>query len=76
MQSPKIVVGDFNIDVKKEISLQDMQQNFCLTQFIDKSTTFEGTTIDLVFSNLSNITAVASPNMWSSHHTLNIAVPK
>ena len=77
VQSPKIVVGDFNIDVKKEISLlQDMQEKFCLTQFIDKSTTFEGTTIDLVFSNLCNITAVALPNMWSSHHTLNIAVPK
>ena len=77
VQSPKIVVGDFNIDAKKEISLlQDMQQKFCLTQFIDKSTTFEGTTIDLVFSNLSNITAVALPNVWSSHHTLNIAVPK
>ena len=49
---------------------------FHLTQFIDKSTTFEGTTIDLVFSNLSDITAVALPNMWSSHHTLNITVPK
>ena len=77
MQSPKIVVGDFNIDVKKEINLlQDMQQKFGLTQFIDKSTAFEGTTIDLVFSNLSNITVIALPNMWSSHHTLNIAIPK
>ena len=79
LQSPKIILGDFNIDIKKNINhsfLQEMQQRFHLTQFIDQSTTFEGTTIDLVFSNLSDITAVALPNMWSSHHTLNITVPK
>ena len=79
LQSPKIILGDFNIDIKKNINhsfLQEMQQRFHLTQFIDRSTTFEGTTIDLVFSNLSDITAVALPNMWSSHHTLNITVPK
>ena len=74
---PKILAGDFNIDVKKDMNLlQEMEQNFNLAQFIDKSTTFEGTTTDLVFSNLSNITAVVLPNTWSLHHTLNIAVPK
>ena len=79
VQSPKIILGDFNIDIKKNINhsfLQEMQQRLHLTQFIDQSTTFEGTTIDLVFSNLSDITAVALPNMWSSHHTLNTTVPK
>ena len=79
VHSPKIIVGDFNIDVKKNsnrLFLQEMQQKFHLKQFIDESTTFEGTTIDLVFSSLSDITAVALPNMWSSHHTLNIVVPK
>ena len=79
MQSPKIVVGDFNIDIKKDIYrsyLLEMREKFHLSQFVDESTTFEGTTIDLVFSNLSNITTVILPNMWSSHHIINIAVPK
>ena len=43
-QSPKIILGDFNIDVKKNINhsfLQEMQQRFHLTQFIDQSTTLK-----------------------------------
>ena len=79
MQSPKIVVGDFNIDIKKDIYcsfLLEMQEKFHLSQFVDESTTFEGTTIDLVFSNLPNITTVILQNMWSSHYVIIIAVPK
>ena len=74
--SPKIIVGDFNIDTKKDSEfLKKMQTELHLKQFIDESTTLEGTTIDLVFSNVPDITTVVLPNMWSSHHTLNIAVP-
>ena len=72
VQCPKVIVGDFNIDVKKDINclfLQEIQQKFHLTQLFNESTTFEGTTIDLVFSNLPDITAIALPNLWSSHHT-------
>ena len=53
-----------------------MQQKFHLKQFVNKPTTFEGTTIDLVFSNLPDVSVVVLASSWSSHHTLNISVPK
>ena len=46
-----------------------MQQKFNLKQFIQEPTTFEGTTIDLVFSNLSHLSAVSLTNTWSFHQT-------
>ena len=56
--------------------LQEMQQKFHLKQFVNKPTTFEGTTIDLVFSNLPDVSVVVLASSWSSHHILNISVPK
>ena len=79
VESPKVIVGDFNINVKKDVNhsfLREMQQKFNLKQFIQEPTTFEGTTIDLVFSNLSHLSAVALTNTWSSHQTLSIYIPK
>ena len=79
VQSTKIIVGDFNINVNTDANnsfIQQMQQKFHLGQFIQEPTTFNGTTIDLVFSNLSSITAIALTNTWSFHHTLNICIPK
>ena len=72
-------MGDFNINVKKDVNhsfLREMQQKFNLKQFIQESRTFEGTTIDLVFSNLSHLSVVALINTWSSHQTLSIYIPK
>ena len=79
LQSPKVIVGDFNIDVKRDVNhsfVREMQHKFNLKQFIQEPTTFEGTTIDLVFSNLSNLSAIALTNTWSSHQTLSIYIPK
>ena len=72
-------MGDFNINVKRDVNhsfLQEMQEKFNLKQFIQEPTTFEGTTIDLVFSNLSHLSAVALTNTWSSHKILSICIPK
>ena len=79
VQSLKVIVGDFNINVKRDLNhsfLQEMQQKFNLKQFIQEPTTFEGTTIDLVFSNLSHLSAKALTNTWSSHQILSIYIPK
>ena len=79
VQSPKVIVGDFNINVKKNVNhsfLQEMQQRFNLRQFIQEPTTSEGTSIDLVFSNLSHLSAAVLTNTWSSHQTLSIYIPK
>ena len=79
VQSLKVIVGDFNINVKRDVNhsfLREMQQKFNLKLFIQEPTTFEGTTIDLVFSNLSHLSAVALTNTWSSHKILSIYIPK
>ena len=79
VQSTKVIVGDFNINVKKDVShsfLQEMQEKFHLRQFIQEPTTSEGTTIDLVFSNLSHLSVKVLTNTWSSHQTLSIYIPK
>ena len=79
VKSPKVIVGDFNINVHARLShsfLQEIQQKFNLKQLVNKPTTFEGTTIDLVFSNLPDVSVAVLANSWSSHHTLNISVPK
>ena len=68
-------MGDFNINVKRDADhsfIQEMQQKFNLKQFIQEPTTFEGTTIDLVFSNMYHLSAVALTNTWSLHRTLSI----
>ena len=70
VESPKVIVGDFNINVNRDVNhsfLQEMQQKFNLKQFIQEPTTFEGTTIDLVFSNMYHLSTVALTNTWSSH---------
>ena len=53
-----------------------MQQRFNLRQFIQEPTTSEGTTIYLVFSNLSHLSTAVLTNTWSSHQTLSIYIPK
>ena len=79
LQSPKVIVGDFNINVKTDVNhsfVREMQQKFNLKQFIQEPTTFEGTTIDLIFSNLSHLSAIALTNTWSSHKIISIYIPK
>ena len=77
--SPKIVLGDFNINVEHEVNcsfLIEMKARYNLTQLINKSTTIEGTTIDLVFSNISDLETQVITSTWSSHHTLTVYLRK
>ena len=77
--SPKIILGDFNINVEQEVThsfLIEMKVRNNLTQFIKKSTTAAGTTIDLVFSNIGDIKTQVITSTWSSHHILKVHVKK
>ena len=47
-----------------------METNHNLTQMVKDTTTWEGTTIDLVFSNVHHIKVDALTTTWSKHHML------
>ena len=53
-----------------------MKARYNLTQLINKSTTTEGTTIDLVFSNISDLETQVITSTWSSHHMLTVYLRK
>ena len=75
--SPKIILGDFNINVEQEVNhsfLIEMKVRYNLTQYIKKSTTTAGTTIDLVFSNVGDIETQVITSTWSSHHILTVYI--
>ena len=77
--SPKVVIGDFNINIAHEDNrsfLIEMKARYNLTQLINKSTTTEGTTIDLVFSNISDLETQVITSTWSSHHMLTVYLRK
>ena len=78
LQEPLMMLGDFNIDIHNDPTnrfLVDMQEKFNLEQVLQDSSTWEGTQIDMVFSNIPNTKAYALTNMWSKHHTLFAQVP-
>jgi hypothetical protein len=73
MTLPLFLIGDFNIDVsggKNGDFLDYMKRTYHVTQCVSDPTTWAATTIDLVFSNVPNITTYVAVNMWSDHHTL------
>ena len=77
--SPKIILGDFNINVEQEVNhsfLVEMKVRYNLTQYIKKSTTTAETTIDLVFSNVGDIETQVITSTWSSHHILTVYIRK
>ena len=77
--SPKVVMGDFNINVAHEDDhsfLIEIKARYNLTQLINKSTTTEEATIDLVFSNISDLETQVITSTWSSHHMLTVYLRK
>ena len=78
LQEPLMMLGDFNIDIHNDPTnrfLVDMEEKFNLEQVLQDSSTWEGTQIDMVFSNIPNTKAYALTNTWSKHHTLFAQVP-
>jgi len=75
---PVVIVGDFNIDISSPRGskfVKYMETNHNLTQMVKDTTTWEGTTIDLVFSNVPHIKVDALTTTWSKHHMLVAKLP-
>ena len=78
-ESPKVILGDFNMNIQNDTHnsfLLEMKSKYNLQQLVSQPTTLEGTTIDLVFTNIPDIKIQVLANTWSSHHTLTVYVRK
>ena len=78
MHSPVLIVGDINIDMLDQAGGQfkkHMKDTYGLCQIIRQSTTFEGTLIDVAFTNVTQSTSDVIVNTWSGHHSLVVHVP-
>ena len=67
------IIGDFNINMNEKDGVhfaEKMKQTFSVNQIVDGPTTWQGTHIDLFFSNVSSVKASALLNTWSAHHYL------
>jgi hypothetical protein len=71
---PIVMMGDFNVDIRKENNhkfLDHMMERFHLSQIGgDKPTTWDGTHIDLMFTNQSTLTTETVAAAWTQHHTI------
>ncbi len=73
-----VLLGDFNINVQEQKHkqfLDHMQRHHQLRQVVTGPSTWEGTHIDLVFTNCPQISAFVLSNTWSAHHVLFAQVP-
>ncbi len=78
MSTPVVLLGDFNLDCSKETGqmfVDKLHQKYTLKQVIEGPTTLAGSTIDLVFTNMDNVTAQALATTWSTHNLLSVQVP-
>ena len=78
---PIVLLGDFNINITDNHGkrfLHDMDNLYNLTQMVDGPTTWEGTHIDMVFTNIpeSEFSSHALVNTWSKHHLLMAHYPQ
>ena len=67
---PAIIIGDFNIPTPNDNTnplCNYMKAIYKCNQYVNKSTTKYDTTINLVFSNLSNLTVSTINCYWSDH---------
>ena len=67
---PVIIIGDFNVQTPKDNTnplCNYMKAVYKCNQYVNKSTNKYNTTINLVFSNLSNLTVGTIDCYWSDH---------
>ena len=68
-----IIMGDFNFDVsdKVHVKLQEyMQTNFKCQNIMTSTTTDQGSTIDLMFTNMDNVSTAILECPWSDHKAI------
>lgn len=75
-ESIMMFVGDFNINVKTDKTIIEFFKEFGLEFNIEESTSSTNgfTQIDLIFSNIKNITAEYSESLFSYHKPIVITI--
>ena len=70
---PTILAGDINIDFNSDDSYslgQHMKQKYDMEQVVTEATTWDGTLIDVIFTNFSQVSTYTIGNVWSKHNVL------
>jgi hypothetical protein len=71
LHTPMIATGDFNVDVSRNRSLQDlMQRKFNLTYVQTTATTLGNTCTDLTFARNLNVSCLPFVSYFSYHRTM------
>ena len=77
---PTVILGDFNCNIDNEMGkrfLKHMQTRHKFHQLVTGPSTWQGSCIDLVFTNIpeQQFTAVnVIANTWSTHHVLLVKI--
>lgn len=70
---PTMLAGDINIDFNSNDSsafAQAMKQKYDMEQVVTEATTWDGTLIDVIFTNFSQVSTYTNGNVWSKHNVL------
>ena len=73
-----VLMGDFNInilDTKNARFVTKMEQTYHFKQIVSQASTWAGTLIDLIFTNVSTASAYALTTTWSPHHLICVHIP-
>ena len=73
-----VLVGDFNINIANSKNADFpvyMHNTYALTQCVSEPTTWSGTCIDLVFTNIQSINSSPLTTVWSGHHLIMTSIP-
>ena len=73
-----ILLGDFNVNVfesSNKLFITKMQKCYHLRQMMSQASTWAGTLIDLIFTNMSSVSINAITTTWSQHHLIGIEIP-
>jgi len=76
---PLLILGDFNIDVSENENInvdRFMKDTFDCDNVSHGPTTDNGTTIDLVFSNFSDLSTSSLECPWSDHKAIVVCTDK
>ena len=73
-----VIVGDLNVNIhlpSGQWLVDFMEQQFHMRQVITSSTTWDGTLIDVMFTNNVSLSGHALGNTWSKHDVIYCVVP-
>ncbi len=77
-RKPSVLIGDLNIDcnlIAGKRFIQMMAEQFGLMQCVTEQTTWAGTCIDLVFTNMQDLLVQTVATTWSTHNFISADIP-